>query len=168
MSARFPRNERGATLFIALIMLVVLTMFAITAMNLSNVNLKIVGNMQSKKNVESVAQTTVEQIIGAYSNFGSPTAAVTIDGQSLTSGTATTMPSGSASAGMVITVSNRTCQYTTPATGYSAVQGISPEDDTWIFTVTVSDPLTSASTTVHQGARIRMLAGTCTGSNVEL
>ena len=41
-------RQRGATLLVTLIMLVVLTLFAVTAFNLSSVNLKIVGNFQAQ------------------------------------------------------------------------------------------------------------------------
>jgi hypothetical protein len=36
-----------------------------------------------------------------------------------------------------------------------------PIDTVWNFTVTVSDPMTGGSTVMTQGARIRMLAGSC-------
>ena len=42
------RRQRGATLVIALIMLVLLTLFAVSSLNTANTNLRIVGNMQAK------------------------------------------------------------------------------------------------------------------------
>ena len=52
MSPQFVRirpREQGATLVVVLIMLVILTLFAIDAVNLSSANLKVIGNMQARK-----------------------------------------------------------------------------------------------------------------------
>lgn len=68
------RRQQGATLFIALIMLVVLTLFAVTAINLSNTNLRIAGNMQAKAEVEAAAQQAIEQVVS--SDFTTNLAAV--------------------------------------------------------------------------------------------
>lgn len=57
------QKQTGATLLVALVMLVVLTLFAITAINFTNVNTKIVGNQQFKKEAETAAQQAIEQII---------------------------------------------------------------------------------------------------------
>ena len=63
--------------------------------------------------------------------------------------------------GMTVTISNRVCVASDAATGYSLAQQIVPEDDYWDFQVTVTDPVSSASAVVHQGAKIRMLANNC-------
>ena len=57
------KKQSGATLLVALVMLVVLTLFAITAINFTNINTRIVGNQQFKKEAESAAQQAIEQII---------------------------------------------------------------------------------------------------------
>ena len=55
-----------------------------------------------------------------------------------------------------------TCIDSQTATGYSAVAGnIIPQDNTWEIIATVSDPVTGATSVVHQGVEIRMLAGNC-------
>lgn len=59
------RRQQGATLFIALIMLVVLTLFAVTAINLSNTNLRIAGNMQARAEAEAAAQQAIEQVLSS-------------------------------------------------------------------------------------------------------
>lgn len=56
-------KQRGATLLIALVMLVVLTLFALAAINSTNINTRIAGNTQFKKEAESAAQQAIEQII---------------------------------------------------------------------------------------------------------
>ena len=48
-----------------------------------------------------------------------------------------------------------------PATGYSAVSTIAPEDNLWEFRVTVLDDFTKANAAMVQGVKIRQLAGSC-------
>ena len=47
MTATAPRAQRGATLLVALIMLVVLSLFVVSSMNTASTNLRVVGNMQA-------------------------------------------------------------------------------------------------------------------------
>ena len=139
-----PQAQRGATLIVSLIMLVVLTMFAVSAINLSSVNLKIVGNMQAQKTMEMAAQNAIEQQLSSPAYFSTLIAARSVN-----------------VSGFNVNLNAPNCIYNVPATGYSATSGISPEDNDWEFVATVSDPLTGASLTLHQGVRIRMLAGNC-------
>ena len=143
---RCGSRQEGATLLVVLVMLVVLTLFAVAVINLSNMNARAVGNMQQRKNAESVAQGAIEQVLSTSANFYSPAAAITVAG----------LPTG-----MTATVSNRVCLGATPATGYSLAQQLVPEDDYWDFQVTVTDSVSGAATVVHQGAKIRMLANNC-------
>ena len=57
------RAQRGATLVIALIMLVLLTLFAISALNTSTTNLKVVGNMQARTEAFNAAQQAIDTVI---------------------------------------------------------------------------------------------------------
>jgi len=143
---RCGSRQEGATLLVVLVMLVVLTLFAVAVINLSNMNARAVGNMQQRKNAEMAAQSAIEQVLSTSANFYSPAAAITVAG----------LPTG-----MTATVSNRVCLGATPATGYSLAQQLVPEDDYWDFQVTVTDSVSGAATVVHQGAKIRMLANNC-------
>jgi len=51
-----PGKETGSTMIIALVMLVLLTLLAISGLRLSESNLMIVGNMQARKAVEASAE----------------------------------------------------------------------------------------------------------------
>jgi len=137
--------ERGATLLIVLIMLVVLTLFVVSAINIANVNMKIVGNMQHRTAAEALAQTAIEYTLNNGNYFYSRNMAVTVP-----------VPSD-----MSATVAPRVCLGADAATGYSAAQQIVPEDTYWNVQVTVSDDLTGAQTVMHQGVRMRMLANNC-------
>jgi type II secretory pathway pseudopilin PulG len=61
------RVQRGATLVVGLIMLVLLTLVVTTAFMMSSGNLKAVGNMQFRDEAIAAANVAIEQIIG--SNF---------------------------------------------------------------------------------------------------
>ena len=140
-------RQQGIVLVLTLILLVVLTLFVLSSTRLSTGNLRIVGNMQAKKEADAVAQRTIEQVLSSIAPFYSPTAAVTL---------APTPPSG-----MTVTVSNRSCIQATTAPGYSAVTGVSPDDTFWNLSVSVVDAITNTSTVVTQGVRIRLQPGNC-------
>ena len=139
------KQQKGAVLFIALVLLLIMTLFAVSSINLSTVNLKIVGNMQAIRTMDSDAQDAIEQTLSNMGNFSLTPAASTI-----TSSIST------------VTVAAPECIDSRVATGYSAVAGdIIPEDNTWELVATVTDNVTGATSTIHQGVEIRMLAGNC-------
>lgn len=143
------RKQQGMTLFVALIFLLIMTLYAITSINMSTVNLSIVGNMQAIKYMDSAAQEAIEQKISDSNNFAASVGASTIT--STISGTDFT-----------VNVSAPDCIDSQVATGYSAVvENIIPEDNTWEIVATVTDNVTGASSTIHQGVEMRMLAGNC-------
>ena len=57
------RSQRGSTLLIAMIMLVLLTLFALSALRTSSTNLKAVGNMQARSEALNAAQLGIETAI---------------------------------------------------------------------------------------------------------
>ena len=79
MPPRLRQRQSGATLLVALVMLVILTLFAITAINFTNINTKIAGNQQFKKEAESAAQQAIEQIISADFTTNPQATTVNID-----------------------------------------------------------------------------------------
>ncbi len=148
------RAQRGITLMVVLVMLVVLTLFGIAGINVSTSNLQVVGNMQARKANEAVAYQLVETALSSITYFNAPTSAVTF-----------TCPTGydctTPPAGETINAS-RKCLFAAPATGYSAVQPIVPEDTNWEVRVSVTDTVGGATTAMTQGVKVRMLAGYCT------
>lgn len=140
------RRERGATLVVTLIMLLIMTLFAIAAVNLSNSNLRVIGNMQARTAAETAALYAIEDTLSSVAWFGA---------------SAATVRSVTAPNGLTVQVDGRTCKYALPASGYSAVQPIVPEDTIWEFKVEVTDPMTNAKAAMWQGTKIRMLAGNC-------
>lgn len=68
-----PHQQRGATLIVALILLVLLTLFALTSFNLGKSSLQTVGNMQHRNEAIAAAQQTVEEAVSTTRLFQSPT-----------------------------------------------------------------------------------------------
>lgn len=75
---RLLRRQRGATLVIALIMLVLLTLFAVSSLNTSTTNLKVVGNMQSKNEALNAAQEAIETVLSTPQFLANPANAVPV------------------------------------------------------------------------------------------
>lgn len=156
MNRNPPRRQRGITLMVVLVMLVVLTLFGIAGINVSTSNLQVVGNMQARKSNEAVALQLVETALASIANFNTPTAAV-----------AFICPAGyncaNLPAGEIAPMVNpsRRCLFSAPAAGYSAVQPIVPEDTNWELRVRIDDMISGATTTMTQGVQIRMLSGSC-------
>ena len=56
-------RQQGATLLVSMIMLLLITMLALTSFRLASGNLKIVGNMQQRNQVLTAAQNAVERVV---------------------------------------------------------------------------------------------------------
>ena len=157
------RREQGATLLVVLVMLVVLTLLGVAGMRMSSSSLQVVGNMQARKFAENVAAQSIEDVMNSINPFNAPAGPVTLRTGGTTvnanPGVAVSLPSP---AGVNVAVSARTCIASAPASGYSAVSTIAPEDNLWEFSVTVNDTFTKATSTMVQGTKIRQLAGSCT------
>ena len=72
------RRQRGTTLVIALIMLVLLSLFAVSSLNTANTNLKVVGNMQSRSEALNASQQTIEAVLSTPQFIANPANAVPV------------------------------------------------------------------------------------------
>jgi hypothetical protein len=70
------RRQEGATLVIALIMLAVITLLAVSTLSTTNMNLKVVGNMQSRGEALHAAQQAIETVISTPQFIATPANAV--------------------------------------------------------------------------------------------
>jgi len=61
--SRFPRRQRGATLIVSLIMLVLITLLAVSSFSLGKGNVQIVGNMQQRNQLFAAAQQALATTI---------------------------------------------------------------------------------------------------------
>jgi Tfp pilus assembly protein PilX len=153
------RRQDGMTLIVVLVMLVVITLLAIAGMRMTNSSLLVVGNMQARKFVENNSLQIIEQMMSSIGPFNTPTTTFTCS--SAAAGPDPQVLYGMAN-GITCNVTARTCQFSAPASGYSATSTVAPEDNIWEFDVTVDDTITGAHSKMKQGAKIRQLAGSCT------
>ena len=75
MTAR-PNRQRGATLIVSLIMLLLITLLAISSFTLGKSNLQIVGNMQQRQQALAAAQSAVATVISSIQFTQTPTNAI--------------------------------------------------------------------------------------------
>ena len=73
------RAQRGATLLVSMIFLVVLTLIVVSAIRVSNVNSRIVGNMQTQEEAENAAQHAIESTISGDFTKSPKTNVVDVD-----------------------------------------------------------------------------------------
>ena len=133
-------RQQGSSLLLSLVMLVVLTLLVVSAIRMSNSNLKSVGNMQFKNEAVAAAQQAIErQVMGDVSNFYTPVdQPISINGYTGT-------------------ISAPVCLKMVAIPGYSAEFASSvPKDTYWDIKAVVTDTRTGASATLHQGARVLM------------
>jgi len=147
-------RQGGATLLVVLVMLVMITLFVISMVRLSTTNLKVVGNMQSQRQLEASAQQALEGNVSTIAFFNDA------------AGSTGTWPAGTNTItasvnSYTITINRPTCIFSEVAEGYSATSPISPDDNNWEVQVTASDPLTGAAVELTQGLKMRMTANNC-------
>lgn len=70
------RNQRGITLILSLIMLVLLTIMALASFNIGKSSLQVVGNAQQQGQALNAAQTMINQVISSPTFTESPGAAL--------------------------------------------------------------------------------------------
>ena len=143
----FPtRSQRGAALFVVLVMLVVLTLFVVAGINLTSTNLKVVGNMQAQQFIESTVDRALAQTLSDPVNFTTPPAkTVTVQG-------------------INVAVAAPVCSSSTPDTETEATKklGLPPDEyTTWDVQASGTDDLTGARVTIHQGVAVRLPQGSC-------
>lgn len=144
------RRQRGATLLVSLIMLVVLTLFAVAGFNLSSVNLKIAGNFQQQKAMEAAAQEAIEQVLSSSASFGGAKQDISVFPYTVT----VTGPAGG--------TTGPKCNYAVTAKGYTKKLGeLTPEDTDWELRASVTDAISGARAVIVQGVRMRLLSGNC-------
>lgn len=72
-------DQRGSTLLMGLIMLVLLTLMGLAAVNSATSNMKVVGNMQYQQEALGAAQVAINKVMSKGSYFSDPSTAPTSD-----------------------------------------------------------------------------------------
>lgn len=145
-------QQRGATLVVGLIMLVLITLLVVSAFTLSSTNLQAVGNVQFRDESIAAANRAIEQVISsAFAD--APTAEdinVDID--------------NNGNVDYVVRIAAPTCIRTTKLAGggtgtaSSVTLGIAAAPNNynalWEIDATVSDARSGASVRIHQGIMV--------------
>ena len=148
---RTPRSpvastQRGATLVIALILLVILMLFGISAISSGVVNLRISRNTQVAAEAQLAAQRVIDTQISSLATFTSPPAA-SASSVDVTGGGTT----------YSVLFAQPDCLYIRAAPGYSyALAPLAPKDTTWRVVATATDTNVGASVQVTQGVKVRL------------
>lgn len=143
-------GERGTTLLMALIMLVVLTLMAISAMQSSTSNMQITGNVQFKREAVAAAQQAIEQVISSTAFTTAAPLPVTIDmnQDGAPDYTVTFSPAPRCSTYTAVDL-------TQPGLPLECYGSMGPLCywTLWDVTAVVTDVETKASVIIHQGVR---------------
>jgi Tfp pilus assembly protein PilX len=149
MDVRTPlqQRQRGTTLLIALVFLVILTLFAVSGMNTGVINLRTANNAQLMLEAEYAAQQQIEAVLNSVTGFMTVGAAtvtnVDVNGDSTTD--------------FVVTTQAPVCLSIQPAPGYSYEFAASaPKDTVWQVTATAADSVFGSTATLRQGVKIRL------------
>lgn len=160
------RSQQGLTLFVALVMLVMVTLLAASAFRSSNTNLKVVSSMQGRQEAVASAQAAIERVISSEFFTEEPAAvgatpiSIDINRDGVDDFTVAMTPApkcirtapvtvgpGSPAADMVCVGSARAGSGT--ISSYCS-------DTVWEVAANTTDKVTAATTTVRQGVAVRV------------
>jgi Tfp pilus assembly protein PilX len=153
--AALPAAQRGATLIVGLIMIVIITLIVVSAFTLSSSNLKSVGNMQVREEAVAAANQAAERLISMSFTDAPGTATFTVD------------INKDGVNDYTVTVATPACIGARAATvaapsdvelGEELSTGITWNTD-WDIDATVTDAASGAAVRVRQGVRVLLSAG---------
>lgn len=145
--SRSARAQRGATLVVGLVMLLVFTLLVSSAFNLSSTNLKVVDNLQVREESIAAANAAIEQVLGtSFVGSGAQTIAVTLSNNS----------SGrqySVQLQAPVCIKATLGQNVSPSSVNLSLPG-STWNTVWQLTADVDDPLSGGLARVRTGVRV--------------
>lgn len=152
-----PNKQRGVTLIVGLIMLLIITLTVLTAFTLSSTNLKSVGNMQHRDEAVAAANVATEQVISSPAIFITPASeAIKVGNYTVDVALPTCLY-----ATEVVTNSSGDQSPNIYAEGSGGGGGGGPAgylDTYWDIMAKVNDVLTGTSVETHQGIKITLPA----------
>lgn len=149
---RLPPRERGSTLLVGLIMLVLLTLVAVSAIESSTSSIQVVGNAQFREEATAAAQQAIENVISssAFTTTAPAPQSIDINNDGVSDYTVTFSPAPSCSKYSAVDAATETGL---PKDCYGS-SGPYCYRTFWDVTATVNDATTGANVIVHQGIRI--------------
>ena len=174
-----PRGQRGATLIVALIMLVALAMLSLWSFNTGTMNLRVVGNSQARQEVVAAAPAATELTLSSPLFTQDPLAVsagpipIDIDGDAVPDYQAQLSPAPSCDRVRVLKVNeldpasegDRACLGSSMAQNPGIeTAGAAPSigdslcaDSEWNLRAVVTDARSNATAAVNQGVAVRTL-----------
>lgn len=176
-------RQRGATLVVSLIMLMVLTVLAVFAIRSGNTNLRIAGNMQYQAEAHAAAQQAIEQVVEQIKSTDNiaQIAAQTVTVSTAGASYSVSVPAMSNQCILSVPVLNQDLDPSVAddvpcfesvdedraiqSTGSLVSRLSACKNQTWEIQAQVNDSTTGTSVTQVQGLSIRVPATvTCSGS----
>lgn len=150
-------RQRGATLVVGLILLVLITLIVTSAFNLSTGNLKAVGNMQTRDEAVAAANVAIERIMSSSAIFITPAARTeTVGPYSVTVAAPVCISSVSIKDYTSADPNPNVLLEGGPGGGGGTATGFVVTY--WDINATVNDTTTGARADVHQGVKITLPA----------
>lgn len=145
-------RQDGSTMIISLIMLVLLTLFVLSAINSSTVNLRVSSNVQAQDEARAAGQRALEQFVSSYANFYPTPASLPATGYDI---------NNDGVADYSVSVSTAVCKSArrqipprSTACANGVKSGVYCWDTLWEVTATASDTKSGATQSVTQGVAI--------------
>lgn len=174
-------RQRGVTLFMAMIMLVLLTLLAVTTFNLGSSSLQIIGNFQHRSEVLGAAEEAIESALSTTRMMLQPgnifinpcnnvpnTICVDLNGDGTNDVTVTLTPQPTCvkakvvpNAQLNLAVPDDLACSVAPTQGTFGIQGVPTgnslcTDSVWEIRALASDNTTQANLAVTEGAAVRV------------
>ncbi|MHB8493641.1 MAG: pilus assembly PilX family protein [Casimicrobiaceae bacterium] len=178
MKPNLRSTQRGATLVIGMIMLILVTLFVLAAINMSTTNLQVMGNEQARNEAIAATQQVIEQVSSRdfTTNPVAVTATVDVAGNGSTGyAVAVAVPKCLNSVPVKLTELSATDPNDIPCFGSAAssAPGVPSgagsgnsycSSTQWDISATTTDATnnTGTSVTVHQGIGKRVATGSST------
>lgn len=145
-------GQTGSSLLVSIIMLVLLTLFVLSAINSGIINLRIAGNTQAQDEARAAGQQAIEQFVSSYANFYPIPAGMPSTGYDI---------NNDGSADYQVSIATAICksarQQVPPRSTVCAngvKSGVFCWDTTWEVTAVASSSRTGTSQSVTQGVSI--------------
>lgn len=147
-------TQRGATLVVGLIMLLLITLMVSSAFMLSSTNLKSVGNMQYRDEAIGAANAAIERVISSSAIFITPASqAITVGSYSVNVAAPVCLY---ASEVLTNSSGDQNPNIYTEGSGGGGAPGYL--DTYWDIAATVNDGMSGTRVATHQGIKITLPA----------
>lgn len=146
-------HQRGSTLLIGMIMLVLLTLIAVSSIESTTSSLQLVGNAQFRQEASAAAQQAIENVISntTFTTTAPAPQSIDINNDGVVDYTVTFAPAPSCSSYKAVDTAT---ELSLPTDCYNSPGTVSCYRTTWDISAVVNDRTTGANVALHQGIKI--------------